>query len=94
VEIHGDVTRFHAENERLKAENQRLRERAGRLASALREFVDYYDQAGMPHDLTAEHEADPPGRFDGDEVFNVRMGRKALADLDAAPAGPPTEDRP
>jgi len=46
--------------------------------SALRAFVDYYDQAGMPDRLTSRVEDDPPDGFDGDEVFNVRWGRKVL----------------
>ena len=53
------------------------------LLAALEGFVDYYDQAGMPAEPTEEVEDDPSGGFDsyfdGDEVFNVRLARAALA---------------
>jgi hypothetical protein len=62
------------------AELDRLHKLNAKLASALGAFVDYYDQVGIgpcrPKDAD-----DPPDGFDGDEVFNVRYGRRALVEF-------------
>lgn len=47
------------------------------LRHALQAFVDYYEQAGIGD--AKETDCDE-GRFDNDERFNVRWGRKVLAE--------------
>jgi len=63
-----------------------IREAAAPLVDALREFVDYYDQAGIG-DCLAGHDDDDDDdhdeRFDGDARYNVRHARQALAAFDA-----------
>lgn len=49
-----------------------------RLRHALQAFVDYYEQAGIG-ECTEGHDDDNNEQFSGDERFNVRQGRKALA---------------
>lgn len=44
---------------------------------ALKDFVDYYDQAGIG-ECPEGNDDRPDDEFDGDERFNVRKGRKAL----------------
>jgi hypothetical protein len=46
------------------------------LLTALEAFVDYYDQAGITTDHVAD---DEDSQFDGDEKFNVRQARVAIA---------------
>ncbi len=49
------------------------------LVSVLETFIEYYDQAGMPADLTDDDEYWGIYVFSGDEVLNVRKARAALA---------------
>jgi hypothetical protein len=51
------------------------------LREALQSFVDYYTQAGIG-DCEPGDEDDCLDSFDGDEMYNVREGRKALAKLE------------
>lgn len=68
------LTKRHSE---VAAERDSLRARCNALEVALRAFVDYYDQAGIGDALETD---DDEGLFDGDEKFNVRQGREALAE--------------
>jgi hypothetical protein len=56
---------------------ERLAQRAELLA-ACKAFVGYFDQAGIG-ELTEQDEYDGKDGFDGDTVFNVRLGRAAIA---------------
>ena len=72
---------WQREARRLAGACDGLRRQDERLRRALRAFVDYYDRAGMPDEITAAmiRDGDEQGGFDGDECFNVRQGRRALA---------------
>jgi len=55
--------------------NAALMAASQKLRYALQAFVDYYEQAGI-----GEADPDDPGDgFDGDECFNVRLARAAVA---------------
>jgi hypothetical protein len=69
---------IRSELERQKAELARLREENKRLAHALKQFVDYYDQAGIGDCEEGHDDDDDDDCFDGDERFNVRHARAAL----------------
>jgi len=49
------------------------------LAEALRNFVDYYTQAGIGGCADGHDDDDDDGPFSGDERYNVRHARAALA---------------
>jgi hypothetical protein len=59
--------------------NARLIIAAPKLLRALQDFVDYYDQVGIGECLAGQDDADAGDEFDGDERFNVRQARAALA---------------
>lgn len=62
---------IYAEVERVEAQAE--------ILYALKAFLGYYEQAGMPEELFCLDESEGVGAFDGDEVFNVRTGRAAVA---------------
>ena len=57
--------------------NVRLIAAAPDLLCALQSFVDYYDQAGIGDCLPGQDDEDDG--FNGDEKFNVRLARAAIA---------------
>lgn len=66
--------------EKLRASERnvrRLRLNVRLLTTATEAFVDYYTQAGIGD----AEDKDDDGQFDGDERFNVRLGREVLANV-------------
>lgn len=68
--------------QRWAAERERMKNVQDGLLCALKSFVDYYDQAGIGDCKEGEDdiEDDVFVVFDGDERFNVRQGRAAIAE--------------
>jgi len=60
-----------------------IREAAAPLVDALQDFLGYYDEAGIGDCLAGHDDDDHDDEgFDGDERFNVRHARQALAAFD------------
>jgi len=56
--------------------DKRLAKAAEKLLAACEAFVGYYEQAGISDDSIADDDDD---QFSGDEKFNVRLARRAIA---------------
>ena len=70
---HHTTGRYHKGCPACKAEKA-----APTLAEALRNFVDYYTQAGIGGCADGHDDDDDDGPFSGDERYNVRHARAAL----------------
>jgi hypothetical protein len=72
----GGLALSDAEAFRIQKANACLLAAAPDLLYALQAFVGYYEQAGITGDEVGD---DDDGQFDGDEKFNVRQARTAIA---------------